>query len=643
MQEEERIESSGITCRNFLSMVPAAAASILAARYLPRELVNLTYVDPIDTSINPLETYPNRGWEQIYRNIYDPDSTFHYLCAPNDTHGCLLRASVKNGIVRYVDPSFGYNQATDLYGNKASARWDPRICPNGHAYVRRAYSDRRVKGAYVRQGFMDWTNAGMPRQLDGRPPAQYFENRGKETWLNVPWEQAFGLVAAVMADIARTYTGPEGTQRLTDQGYDPAMVAAVNGIGVRTLKHRASMAWLSTLRFTGLERFANGTALLDAWIRGVPPAEAHGARTWDSYAWHTDLPPGHPMVTGNKTSDFDLYTAEHSDLITTWGMNWIATKMPEGHWLTEARLRGARVIVIATEYQSTANKGDEVIVIRPATDAAFALGVTHVLLRDSLYDAAYVKRFTDLPLLVRLDTRKLLRASDVFPGYALANLTNYVQMLGPGEIPPSFPDQGTQYLTQEQRQEWGDFVVWDTGTSGPSPLTRDHVGSVFDAQGVDPALEGSFQVTLADGMTMVECRPLFDLMKQYVMENFDPTTASEICWAPVSAIESFAQAIAQNGGKTLFTVGMGPNHYWNNDLKDRLIFLLAGLTGSEGRFGGQVGSYAGNYRLEEFNGVGQWVLEDPFNLQLDPAQPAVLKKYKEDESAHFYNYGDRPL
>ncbi|MFQ5838898.1 MAG: molybdopterin oxidoreductase, partial [Thermoplasmata archaeon] len=131
--------------------------------------------------------------------------------------------------------------------------------------------------------------------------------------------------------------------------------------------------------------------------------------------------------------------------------------------------------------------------------------------------------------------------------------------------------------------------------------------------------------------------------KQYVFDNFDPQTASEVSWAPVSAIESFARAIAENGGKTLFTVGMGPNHYWNNDLKDRVIFLIAALTGSEGQFGGEVGSYAGNYRLELFNGVGQWVIEDPFNLELDPTKPATLRKYKEDESAHFYNYGDRPL
>ncbi|MFQ5838763.1 MAG: molybdopterin-dependent oxidoreductase, partial [Thermoplasmata archaeon] len=459
MEQEEDLEERGITRRKFLSLIPSAAAGLLAARYLPENLINLTYVGPIDPNINPLEQYPNRDWESIYRNIYTPDSTFHYLCAPNDTHGCLLSAAVKNGIVRYVDPSFGYSQATDIYGNKASARWDPRICPNGHAYVRRCYSDRRVKGAYVRQGFMDWVNAGMPREADGGPPAQYFENRGKESWTRVPWEEAFSLVATVLVDIARTYTGSEGMQRLTDQGYDPAMVAAVDGVGVRTLKFRASMAWLSTLRFTGLERFANSLALLDAWIRNVPPEEAHGARTWDSYAWHTDLPPGHPMVTGNKTSDFDLYAAEHADLITTWGMNWIATKMPEGHWLTEARLRGARVIIIATEYQSTANKGDEVIVIRPATDAAFALGVAHVLIRDNLYDQAYVKRFTDLPLLVRMDTRRLLRASDVFPGYALADLSNYVQVMKTGEKPPSLVDQGVQYVTEELRQEWGDFVV----------------------------------------------------------------------------------------------------------------------------------------------------------------------------------------
>lgn len=637
-----------ITRRSLLKMLPAAAAAVLAAKFLPDEVLGLTFVEPIDQTLNPLVGYPNRGWEQVYRDLYAWDSSFVFLCAPNDTHGCLLQARVKNGVVKFIDPSFGYGQATDLYGNKASARWDPRICPNGHTYLRRYYSDRRVKGALVRTGFKDWFDAGMPREADGLPLRRYFTNRGKDTWERVPWDEAFAMVAAVLKRTAETYDGAAGANLLLGQGYEPEMLTAMGGAGIQTLKFRASMAWLSTLRFTGLYRLANLLALMDAQIRGVTPDQAKGPRTWDSYAWHTDLPPGHPMVTGNKTSDFDLCAAEYADLITTWGMNWIATKMPDGHWISEARIRGAKLITIATEYQSTSNKADEVIVIRPATDAAFALGVAQVLLRDALFDVDYVKRHTDLPLLVRLDTLKLLRAGDILPGYTPATLTNYVQVLPAGQKPPAdYAVQDRQYIPDALRTKWGDFVVWDANASAPAVITRDHVGDVytnaFPAAGKDPALTGTFTVTLADGVTTVQVRSVFDLIKEYLDANFAPATVEEITGAPATAVESFARAVAANKNKTLFAVGMGPNHYWNNDLKDRAIFLVAALTANEGHFGGEVGSYAGNYRIEVFNGVSQWYQENPFDLELDPALPARPKAYATAESAHYYNYGDRPL
>ena len=47
-----------------------------------------------------------------------------------------------------------------------------------------------------------------------------------------------------------------------------------------------------------------------------------------------DLPPGHPMVTGEQTNDFELFDTENANLVIAWGMNWIATKMPDAHWLT---------------------------------------------------------------------------------------------------------------------------------------------------------------------------------------------------------------------------------------------------------------------------------------------------------------------
>jgi nitrate reductase / nitrite oxidoreductase, alpha subunit len=165
-------------------------------------------------------------------------------------------------------------------------------------------------------------------------------------------------------------------------------------------------------------------ALLDSKIRGVGPDDAIGARNWDSYTWHTDLPPGHPMVTGQQTCEFDLCNAEHANVVIVWGMNWTTTKMPDSHWLTEARMKGAKIVVIACEYSATMNKADDGLIVRPGTTPALALGLAHVIINEKLYDEKYVKSHTDLPLLVRMDTGKLLRAGEVFEDYQQAELTN---------------------------------------------------------------------------------------------------------------------------------------------------------------------------------------------------------------------------
>lgn len=89
-------------------------------------------------------------------------------------------------------------------------------------------------------------------------------------------------------------------------------------------------------------RLANAMALLDAAIRKVDPDKALGARGFDNYSWHTDLPPGHPMVTGQQTVEFDLHAIEHAKTVVIWGMNFITTKMPDAHWLTEARVAWPR-------------------------------------------------------------------------------------------------------------------------------------------------------------------------------------------------------------------------------------------------------------------------------------------------------------
>lgn len=635
-------ENTKCTRRGFLQGLVGAATLGAASSVL--HAAPLHFLKPMQID-NPLAAYPNRDWERTYRNIFAHDSSFVFLCAPNDTHNCLLRAYVKNDVAVRIGPTYGYGKAEDLYGNKASHRWDPRLCQKGLALVRRIYGDRRVKSPMIRRGFKAWADAGFPRDAaTGRPDPKYFQ-RGKDSWLRATWEEAFDLSARAFENIARAYSGEAGQKLLTAQGYDPAMVEATEGAGTQTIKLRGGMAFLGATRIFGLYRFANLMALADAKIRGVGPDHAVGARGWDSYSWHTDLPPGHPMVTGAQTNDFELFSIEHSKLALIWGMNWITTKMPDSHWLTEARLKGTKVVAITVEYSATAGKADEVVVIRPGTDPAFALGLAQVIMSKGLFDKAWVQKNTDLPFLIRMDTLQPLRPAEL-PAGALAGYTAKapanLKARKAGEKPASALQDKVQSASEALAGELAPFVVWDAKKKALAAVTRDDVGAAFARKGVNPELTATRTVTLADGK-QVEVRTNFSLLAQYLDENMTPADVEKITGAPAAAIEGLATQIAANPEKTIFATGMGPNQFFNADLKDRAILLVAALTRNLGFPGGNVGSYSGNYRSALFGGLPLFATEDPFNLQLDPDGPVTAKKYLHYESLHYYNNGDRPL
>ncbi len=626
---------SNVTRRLFLQGLLGATAAG-AAQAAPLRFFKPTHVD------NPLAAYPGRDWEETYRNIFKPDSSFVFLCAPNDTHNCLLRAYVKNGIVVRIGPTFGYGKAKDLYGNTASHRWDPRLCQKGLALVRRIYGDRRVKAPMIRTGWKAWVDAGFPRDASGKPEPRYFE-RGKDTWTRASWDDACGYAARALDNIIRTYSGEEGTRRLRAQGYDPSMIEALDGAGTQTVKLRGGMAFLGATRIFGLYRFASSLALADAKVRGVGPDQAHGGRGWDSYSWHTDLPPGHPMGTGAQTNDFDLFTVENSKLCVVWGMNWITTKMPDSHWLTEARLKGTRVVVVTVEYSATASKGDEVVVIRPGTDPAFALGLAQVIVSQKLYDQRWVETNTDLPFLVRMDTLQPLRPEELatteLPGYR-ARPAGGATLIKQGDKAPAPVGHKGQYLPEALAADFGAYVIADARSKKLVAINRDQVGP--RARATAPDLHARREVTLADGKK-VEVRTHFALLAEYLDQNMTPAQVSQLTGAPASAIEQLARQIAANPEKTTIATGMGPNQFFNADLKDRAILLVAALTRNLGFPGGNVGSYAGNYRSALFGGLPLYAAEDPFQLQLDPAGEVKTRKYSTYESLHYYNYGDRPL
>jgi len=629
--------SQRISRRRFLTLAGAAGFTMALS---PGELLaQYRYLSPVSVP-NPLADYPNRDWERIYRDIFRHDKTFVFMCCPNDTHNCLLNAFVKNNIVVRIEPTYGYGKATDLYGNKASHRWDPRCCQKGLVLARRFYGDRRVNGAFLRKGFKEWADKGFPRDPKTGAAPKELMRRGWDSWVRVPHETAFQYHAKTLHNIAKTYSGDKGKEYLLAQGYDPDMVDQVGGAGTRVMKFRGGMAKQGILRIVGAFRMGNSMALLDAKVRGVKEEDAKGSGAWDSYSFHTDLPPGHPMVTGDQTNDFELFDTENAKLIIAWGMNWITTKMPDSHWMTEARLKGAKTIAVTVEYSATASKCDEVIVIRPAADPALALGVAQVMMSEKLYNADFVKRYTDLPTLVRMDTLERLKASDVFPDYKNRTLNSWTQVIPKDQKAPPTTKQNGLHVPEALVPDLADSVIWDAQKKAPVGMAQGDMGEHFQKLGVDPALDGEFEITLADG-AKVKARTVFDLTREYLNANLTPELCSKVTWAPKEAIISLARDIAGSGGKTLIACGMGPNQFWNNDNKDRSLFLVLALAGSLGQHGGNIGSYAGNYKLTLFSGLGKWANEDPFHIQLEPHGEVKYKSYLRYESMHYWANGER--
>ena len=118
--------------RRFLESCLAAGGGLLAAG--PQAWA----FAPVNVE-NPLGSYPERDWEKIYLDQYRYDETFTWICAPNDTPMCRLRAFVRNGVMIRSEQNYDHERCGDLYGNRATIAWNPRGCPKGYTMQRRVY------------------------------------------------------------------------------------------------------------------------------------------------------------------------------------------------------------------------------------------------------------------------------------------------------------------------------------------------------------------------------------------------------------------------------------------------------------------------------------------------------------------------
>ena len=631
MNDAEAREMVRVTRREFLKWmgIGAGGAAVAAG--------SLHYFGAADAGDNPLARSINRDWEKIYRDQYKYDSAFDWVCSPNDTHACRVRAYVRNGIVTRLGSTYDYQSYADLYGNKATANWNPRQCAKGYTFHRVIYGPYRLRHPIVRKGWKAWADAGFPELTPENKSRYMFDARGQDEFVQISWPDAFDCIANALVAISTRYSGAEGKKRLLAQGYQPEMVEEMGGAGTRTVKMRGGMGLLGVIGKYGMYRLNNSLALLDAKIRGVGPEEARAGRNFSNYTWHGDQAPGHPWVHGLQASECDFNDLRFSKLIIMDGKNLVENKLTDSHWFIETMERGAKIVVIAPEYGPPSTKADYWIPIRPQTDAALWLGITRLMIDKKWYDEAFVKRFTDFPLLVRTDNLARLRAHEVFPNYKTT-------LSADG---PSIKIQG---LTAEQHARLGDYVIWDSKTNGPAAITRDDVGETMAKKGIDPVLDGTFKVKLVDGKE-VEVATVWTLYQTH-LKDYDLNTVAEITNAPKAMIEQLAEDIATMKPVAIHQ-GEGINHWFHATEMNRASYLPLMLTGNIGKPGAGCHTWAGNYKAALFQGspwtgpgFKGWVAEDPFHLNLNESahgKEIHAHAYTKDEEPAYWNHGDLAL
>lgn len=90
----------------------------------------------------------------------------------------------------------------------------------------------------------------------------------------------------------------------------------------------------------------------------------------------------------------DVEQLDQAKLILIWGSNPITTGVHIWRKVQEAQRKGAIVIAIDPHRSLTAQKCQQHIAILPGTDAALALGLMHILIREQWLDQDYIERYT---------------------------------------------------------------------------------------------------------------------------------------------------------------------------------------------------------------------------------------------------------
>jgi nitrate reductase alpha subunit len=582
-------------------------------------------------------TGEDRTWEDAYRNRWAHDKIVRSTHGVNCTGSCSWKIYVKGGIVTWE------TQQTDY----PRTRWDmpnhePRGCARGASYSWYLYSANRVKYPMVRgrllehwraaRQTMDPVNAWAAIVGDDAKRRDYQQVRGLGGFVRSSWDEVNEIVAAANVHTIKQH----GPDRIIGFSPIPAMSMVSYAAGSRYL----------------------------SLIGGV---------CMSFYDWYCDLPPASPQIWGEQTDVPESADWFNSSYIIAWGSNVPQTRTPDAHFFTEVRYKGTKTVAVTPDYSEVAKLADIWMNPKQGTDAAVAMAMGHVILKEfyfpdsgvrSAYFDDYVRRYTDMPMLVLLKEHTLpngdvvqvpdryVRASDFNGRLGHANNPEWKTVafdasgkvvLPNGSIgfrwgPEVRADAGLWNLETKEARHGNDVRLALSVLEGPDPSDQTaqvgfpYFGGIasehFPHNEQSDVLVRTVPVRLIRLGKAGEKRErlvatVFDLQVAHygvarglagelAAKDFDDDTPYTPAWqeritgTPRAQLITVARQFADNAhktrGRSMVIIGAAMNHWYHSDMNYRGVINMLMMCGCIGKSGGGWAHYVGQEKLRPQTG-----------------------------------------
>ncbi|MCF8232204.1 MAG: nitrate reductase subunit alpha [Bacteroidales bacterium] len=579
-------------------------------------------------------TDESRDWESFYRQRWQHDKVVRSTHGVNCTGSCSWKIYVKNGLVTWEMQQTDYPETRPGMPNH-----EPRGCPRGASYSWYLYSANRVKHPMIRASLVkayreakdkygDPVEAWHAVMDNSNISKKYKAERGLGGFVRIDWDEVNEIIAA--------------SNIYTIKKYGPDRIAGFTPI--------PAMSMVS---------YASGTRYLSLL----------GGTVLSFYDFYCDLPPASPQTWGEQTDVPESADWYNSSFLMLWGSNVPLTRTPDAPFYTQVRYKGTKTINISPDYNDAAKFSDLWMKPKQGTDAALGMAMGHVILKEFFlekqtpYFDDYVKRYSDLPFLVKIEKKngrfvpgQVVRGNDFAQDLDITTSPDWKPVLFDENTLDFAVPNGTIGSRWDKSKQWN-LVLKDVRNGNEiSPKlslidNHDETAQVafpyfggdtykhshFNSTDHEDIIYRKIPVKKAEGKEgeFYYCT-VFDLLvanygldrgleDENAAQSFDdekpytPAWQEKITGVPrdqaITTARQFADTAAKTKGKSMIIIGAGVNHWFHTDMIYRSAINMLVLCGCVGQSGGGWAHYVGQEKVRPQTG---WL---PLAFALDWNRP----------------------